>query len=148
MYLRGHRIGALSVWLERRRHLTRVFAQQFLRALAAHDPHGGGIDLQESVLVMEDHPLARTFEQRAKLLFRFAQGALRAFALGVVDDAGANQVLTLRGQTQQPDFGGNEPAIWVVDGSIRTPAFPPPGLQPSIRGQARWIAVHPAEIQG
>ena len=60
---------------------------------------------------MEDHALARPFEQRAKLRFRFAQGALRAFALGVVNDAGANQILALGRQAQQPDFGGNQPAV-------------------------------------
>ncbi|MEO8426852.1 MAG: hypothetical protein ABI651_07050, partial [Verrucomicrobiota bacterium] len=110
----GYHSGSLSAWLERRRQITRVFTQQLLRALAAKEPHGGGINLQELVLVMENHSVARTFKQRAKLLFRFTQGAFRAFALRVVHDAGANQILAFRRQAQQPDFGRNQPAIGLL----------------------------------
>src|SRR6266566_1680092 len=43
-----------------------------------------------------------------------SKSALRAFALGVVNDAGANQILALRRQAQQPDFGGNQPATGLL----------------------------------
>jgi hypothetical protein len=110
----GHPHGALSVWLEGWRHLKWVFTQHLVRELPAHNPNCGRIDLQYLVLVMENHPMARAFKQRAVLRFRFAQGALRTFAFGVVDDAGANQVLTFCRQAQQPNFGRNQPAVGLL----------------------------------
>src|SRR6516165_8359397 len=60
---------------------------------------------------MQDHPLARTFKQRAKLRFRFAQGALGSFALSVVYDAGTDEILAFRRKPQQADLGRDQPAI-------------------------------------
>src|SRR6185503_17311621 len=73
--LASHDIGALAIGLERWRQLTRVFSQQFVRELAAHDAYRGWIDLQQFVLIMENDSVTRTFEEGTELRFRFAQGA-------------------------------------------------------------------------
>jgi hypothetical protein len=73
--------------------------------LPAHDPHRGRIHLQDLVLVLEHHAVAGTFKECAELLFGLPQGALRPFAIGVIDDAGANEILALGRKAQQPDLG-------------------------------------------
>src|SRR4029453_15844248 len=91
-----------------------MFPQQFPRALAPHDPHGGGIHLQDLVLVVKDDSVTGAFEERAELFFRLTQRLLRALALGVFNDAGANQILSLRRQAQQPDLGWDETAVGLL----------------------------------
>src|SRR5438067_8952542 len=85
-----------------------MFADEFVGKAASEDSDGGGIDLQHLVLIMENDALAGAFEERAELCFRFAQGALGAVALGVINDAGANQILAVGWKPQEADFGGNE----------------------------------------
>src|SRR2546423_9165002 len=63
---------------------------------------------------MKDHSLAGAFEESAKLFFRLAQRLLRPLALGVVNDAGADQIVTFRRQAQQPDLGRDEPAVGLL----------------------------------
>src|SRR5580765_5180557 len=86
-------------------------ADQLLRALASHDSHGGGIDFKESILVLENYPQTGAFEESAELFFRLAQRLLRALALGVINDAGTDQIITLGRQAKQSDLGWDEPAI-------------------------------------
>src|SRR5215475_10981910 len=88
-----------------------MFSDQVLRALATHDSHCCGIYLENLVFIMKNDALAGTFEQCAKLLFRFTQRLLRALALGLVNDAGANQVLPLCWQAKQSHFSWNEAAV-------------------------------------
>ena len=107
----AHFIGAFAIGLEARRQLARMSADQFLRMPAAHDADRGRIDFQQFVFIMQHHAVARAFEQRAEFRFGFAQGLLGALAFGVVHDAGANQILALGRQAQQPDFRGNQTAV-------------------------------------
>ena len=58
-----------------------MFAHEFLRAPATHDPQRGGIDFENPVLVVQHDAVAGAFEQRAKFFLRFAQRMFRAFAL-------------------------------------------------------------------
>ena len=88
-----------------------MFAQQFVRKLASQNSDSGGIDLEQLLLVMENDALAGAFEQRAELCFRFAQGALSLFALGIIYDAGTDQILAFRREAQEADFGRDERAI-------------------------------------
>ena len=75
---------------------------------------GGGICLKDSVLVVKDHSLTGAFEERAELFFRLAQRLLRALAFRVVNDAGADQIVTLGRQTQQADLGRDEPTAGLL----------------------------------
>src|SRR6266436_551163 len=92
--------GAFTIRLKWGRSFARMFTQEFLRPLATHNPHGGGIHLKDLVFVVKDHSVTGTFEESAELFFRLAQRPLRALALGVINDAGAYQILSLRRQAQ------------------------------------------------
>src|SRR5579862_700722 len=96
----GQHSGTFTIWLKWRRRIGRISTQQFLWILATHNPHRGGIHLKKLVLVLKDDSLTGTFEKRAKLFFRLAERLLGALALGVINDAGPNQILALRRQAQ------------------------------------------------
>ena len=55
-----------------------MFAQHFVRESASQNPYGDGIDLQHLVFVMEDHALARPFEQRSRATLRPAKACKSA----------------------------------------------------------------------
>jgi hypothetical protein len=54
----SHNRGAFSVRLKRRRHLAWVFADNFLRALAAHDSHRRRVNFEDSLIIVENNTVA------------------------------------------------------------------------------------------
>src|SRR5688572_7489135 len=90
-----------------------MLPKEFPRVLTAHNPDRRGIHLKDFPLVVQDYSLAGPFKKGSELFLRFPQRNLGTFSLRIVNDAGADQILALRRQAQQPDLGRNETAIWL-----------------------------------